>query len=209
MTIDDAGCFLKSDTLNKLSDRARVYETAVGFVEFINASSKVYSNRDKSLDLEGFWLVDADGSRRRDFIAVGAVSGRIILIVQGNDVAPKDWYSLWQSNENVKYVFRLFIGSSLLDWASLYMIYETIRDDPQYHVGNRNGVENIASWTSPQQNSDFFETANWYRHSDFGKTKGKRNVRPLREMSLSAGNDFIRAIVTHWLNCKSTNSPPE
>ena len=125
-----------------------------------------------------------------------------MITVHNNDIAPLTWLDLWGKHENVEYVLRMFSEKKLLDWFALYKIYETIRDDPRHKEENTEGKANIIRWTSEDENESFFQTANWYRHSDFGKNKGRPNAKPSKEMSLGEGNHFIRGLIYHWLEWK-------
>lgn len=195
----DEGFFLKSIKFNQFKDKRELYEFSLEMIDFINTSSKISCNRHIPLEPDGFWLVGIDGAKKLDFFAIGDVTLSLQQCVYGNSVPPREWYDLWYSNENIKYVFRLFNSTSLLDWFSLFMIYETIRDDPQQNDGGKSKIE---SWINVEKNKAFFDTANWYRHSNHGKSKGKPNLRPKSEISLSDGNNLIRDLINRWLDWK-------
>jgi len=198
----DEEYFLTSNKFSLLSDNLALYLRGVELIEFINASSKMFSNKHRPIELDGFWSID-EGIRKNEFIAIGDVSLSFTHVVFENNPAPKEWYQIWEAFDRVKYVFRLFNDDSLLDWFSLFMIYETIRDDRTFADKPKEGVEKIEECISKIKNESFFKTANWYRHSDFGKTRGEANIRPSIEMSLSEGNNLIRDLINFWMNCKT------
>ena len=198
--------FLSSNMFSLLSDKSEISEKADRVIQYINASSKLSSNRHKPIKPDGFWSSDK-GVRKYEFGATGQLSISFHNIIIENNPAPKEWYSLWEEDDRIKYVVRLFDSNLLLDWFSLFMIYETIRDDPMYADNPKKaakiGLEKIKE-SLLEKNTDFFETANWSRHSDFGKTRGKENVLPEKEITLSEGNDLIRDLIKNWLKWKSS-----
>ena len=207
VTFHKEGYFLKSEEFNQLGERSELFEKAGNILEFINASSKVFANKLGAVEPDGFWVVDSNGERKEELFGVGIASVQFQNILMGIGVAPKEWYQIWKSNEAVKYVFRLLLSETLLDWFSLFKIYETIRDDDGHLSASRKGIEKIESWTSVEQNKIFHKTANWHRHTVFGKSKGKVNEKPLIEMTLSEGNNYILGLTKVWLVEKAKQTP--
>ena len=202
ITSHDEGWFLKSKDFNQLVDRADLFEKAGNIIEFINASARIFSNKMEPVESDGFWIIEESGQRKEEFFAVGKASFQIMNVLFSSGVAPKEWYQLWESNPEIKYIFRFFQGNSLLDWFSLFKIYETIRDDEQLSEKSDEGIKKIRSWTSFEENQIFFKTANWYRHTFFGKSKEKPNKKPLNEMSLADGNNYMRKLTIEWISWK-------
>ena len=195
VTFHKEGYFLKSEEFNQLGERSELFEKVGNIIEFINASSKIFTNKVKAVEPDGFWVVGSNGERKEEFFGVGTASVRFLNILTTSGVAPKEWYQLWESNEAIKYVFRLLLSESLLAWLPLFKIYETIRDDEGHSSTSRKGIKKIESWTSVEQNKIFHRTANWHRHTFFGKS----NEKPLIEMTLSEGNNYILGLTKVWL----------
>ncbi|MFA5353483.1 MAG: hypothetical protein WC291_04595 [Thermodesulfovibrionales bacterium] len=210
---NDGEYFLRSKYFSSQTDKGELFERANQVIQFLNGSLDIVSNRIEAIKSDGFWLVHDDGRREEEsfgFLSLIMPLSALSLAESRCSTPPYDWFELWQTQENVKYVFHL-LGSGKLDWFSLFNIYETVRDDPQYSSTDKwKRVETIKSWISEQQNTLFFETANWYRHSDYGKYYDKKckeekpNSPPDEEMSLSEGNSFIRQLVNEWLTWKSS-----
>lgn len=194
--------YLQSSYLNELSDNQSVYEKSIKLIGYLNTSLKLSSLRINTISSDGFWLSEDNGKRVYKFNSIYNVEANIMSVVYGKTSPPAKWYKLWDQFENVRYVFRLYNSEIQLDWFSLYKIYETIRDDPR---SASDGKENIELWTSVEANSTFFKTANWYRHSDYGRNKKTQNTRPINEISISQANSFIRDLIINWLNFKAEN----
>lgn len=155
------------------------------------------------------WKVNADGRLIKYEVGIPVnISLQILSRVSNNKPAPNAWYELWEKQDHVKYVFRLFDSDSQLDWFSLFKIYETIRDDPM-HSNNpkgvtKAGIKRIKKWISTEENDNFRHTANkFHRHSEFAtKPNGERYIEPEKEMSLSEGNNLIRGLIKNWIEWK-------
>ena len=114
VTFHKEGYFLKSEEFNQLGERSELFEKVGNIIEFINASSKIFTNKVKAVEPDGFWVVGSNGERKEEFFGVGNASVRFLNILTTSGVAPKEWYQLWESNEAIKYVFRLLLSESLL-----------------------------------------------------------------------------------------------
>jgi hypothetical protein len=200
--------FLTSNNFSQFSDESELYLKGIELIEFINASSKIFSYKHKPIESDGFWSID-EGIRKNEFIAIGDSTLFFTQVVCKNDPAsaPKEWYQIWEEQDRVKYVFRLFDSNSPLDWFSLFMIYETIRDDPMHSDIPKKvrdtGIKKIKDSSSESKNESFRNTANWYRHSSFGKKQnGKNHTKPEIEMTLLEGNNLIRDLINMWMEWK-------
>lgn len=200
--------FLRSTHFSALSDKAELHERANQVLQFLNGSMDLVSNRIDAIKSDGFWLAHDDGKREKDSSGMLSITMPLLVVNVADSSAtpPYDWFTLWQSHQNVQYVFHL-LGAGKLDWFSLFKIYETIRDDPQHEKKRHDRLEVLYSWLSQEQNNLFSKTANWYRHSDYGKYNEKSNKPPDNEISLSEANSFIRQLVYKWLTWKSRTNP--
>jgi hypothetical protein len=199
---DNGMYFLRSSYFSSLPQGGELLDKANQILHFINISLRLTSSGIDLVETDGFWLMNENGKReQRNFGVLNPTLTPLTLISVYKEIPPYEWFELWTKHPEVKYVFRLF-SSGQIDWFSLFKIYETIRHDPK-HNNSRDGDRRIKSWTSKKRNRCFLTTANWHRHSDYGKNKGTPNAPPSNEMSLSEGNDFIRQIVCEWLTWKT------
>lgn len=185
---------------------SEIYGTGEKLIEYLNQMLWLCAFRPNPIESNGYYLLNSTGERSIKFLAIGNITAPTRLIVHSNDIP--DWRSfhLFSQNLKVKESLALF-NNAALDWVTLFKIYEAARDDEPDVPTTNDGIALIVKWAGINgidDNKRFFDTANWHRHSAFGKNKGKPNKPADNPMSLSEAQRFIRQILISWLKYKST-----
>lgn len=206
--LQDSGYwFLESTYLNS-EDHSEIYSTGEKLIDFLNHTLWLYAYRPNPIKSDGYFSLNQNGIWANEFLAVGVAVAPTRLIVCSNEIPSRKYFCLFAQNWKVKEALALFADASP-DWISLFKIYETVRDDEPDIPTTQHGIAIIKEWVGEAENDRFFKTANWHRHSVFGKARGKLNEPPDHPMTLSEGQRFIRKMLITWLEYKSSIHPPK
>lgn len=192
---------LSSTHLEKLPSNLMVYETGESLIEYLNASSKIVNAQHLPLKSNGYFEIINDGRFVYRFHALGGISLPIKLSVVSNGLPAQDFVEIYMRCDRVKFVLTEFNKISL-DWFEFFNIHEAVFSDSDVCEIFGSTQKAVELWSSKQDNSRFLGTANWYRHSKFGRTGGRSSRPPTNPMSTSEAENFIRRIVLAWLNLK-------
>lgn len=141
------------------------------------------------------------GERIMKFIAIGKITAPTLLIVSSDEIPSRNGFNLFTQNLKVKESLTLFNNAGI-DWFTLYKIYETVRDDEPDIPTSKVGRSKIKQWGGENEYDRFYKTANWHRHSAFGKHNEKPNAKPINLMSVNEAQEFMRKVLIAWLQYK-------
>lgn len=192
--------FLESIYLQPES-RTDLYNAGETLIDFLNRTLWLYAYKLEPIKSDGYFSSDGDDVWTNRFTAVGTITAPARLIICSNEIPNQHDFDLFAKNLKVKEALALLANPSP-DWFTLFKIYEIVRDDEPDIPTTKDGIRLIKNWTGADENLRFFKTANWHRHSVFGKTKDKLNEPPRRPMSLPDGARFIRTLLKKWLKLK-------
>lgn len=198
--------FLESIYLDS-ENRSDIYSTGEMLVDFLNHALWLYACRPESIKSQGYFSPDTEGVWVNQFFALGNAQAPTKLTVYSHDIPSKSDFDVFARNWKVKEALALLAAPSP-NWFTLFKIYETVRDDEPDIPTTKHGEFLIKKWGGIDENDRFFDTANWHRHSVFGKRRGKLNKPPHHPMSISEGECFIRTILKSWLAFKREVQAP-
>ncbi len=199
----DSDCWFLESTYLDSNDSSEIYANGEKLIDYLNHSLWLYAYRSNSIESNGYCLLTETGERVIKFFAIGPIIAPTRLIVYSNDIPSRNGLDLFSQHEKVREALAFF-NNTEIDWFTLYKIYETARDDEPDIPTTKDGIALIEKWVGIDENKRFFETANWQRHSVFGKIKGKPNEPTNNPMSLSEAQRFIRTVLIKWLEHKIT-----
>ncbi len=194
--------FLHSVRLQGLSSLRDVYEAGEELIAFINYSSKLINRRQDPVKSDGYGEIVGERSFECKFYSASG-PGRIPLrcTTITNDLPEEDFLDLYLNSERAKFVLSEF-NRERLDWFSLFNIYEAVLNDAAV-VGefpsDKLAIEGLSNLLD---NKQFLGTANWHRHSKYGRTNRRSSRAPKQPMQLVEGEEFIRKLVIAWLRFK-------
>lgn len=194
--------YLESTHLDS-DESSEIYRRGEELIEFLNHTLWLYAYRPNSIQSNGYCLLTGAGERVLKFLAIGPSIAHTKLIICSNDIPSRKSLDLFSKHEKVREALA-FLSKAEIDWFALYKIYETARDDEPDIPTTEDGIALIKKWAGVDDNKRFFETANWHRHSVFGKIQGKLNKPAANPMTLSEAQRFIRTVLVAWLEYKST-----
>jgi hypothetical protein len=199
----DSDCWFLESTYLDSDKSSEIYATGEKLVDYLNHTLWLYAYRPNSIKSNGYCLLTSAGERVSKFLAIGKGTAPTRLIVYSNDIPGRNSFDLFSEHEKVRESLAFF-NNAEIDWFTLYKIYETARDDEPDIPTTNDGIALIEKWGGIDENKRFFETANWQRHSVFGKIKGKLNKPADNPMTLSEAQRFVRTVLIAWLEHKST-----
>lgn len=185
------------------NERSEIYRRGEELIEYLNHALWLYAYRPASIKSNGYCLLIGGKEPVIQFLAIGPSTAPTRLIVYSNDIPSRDSLDLFSQHDKAREALAFF-NNVEIDWFTLYKIYETTRDDESDISTTKDGIALIEKWAGVDENKRFFETANWQRHSVFGKTHGKPNKPAENPMSLSEAKRFIRTLLIKWLEHKAT-----
>jgi len=203
----DSDCWFLESSYLESDELSEIYSIGEKLIDYLNHTLWLYSYRPNPIESIGYYLLPRDGERVSKFVAIGMITVPTRLIVHSNDIPSRKSLDLFSQYEKVRESLALF-NNAEIDWFTLFKIYETARDDDPDIPNTKDGIALIEMWCGIEDNKRFFETANWHRHSVFGKNKEKPNKEADNPMSLSEARRFIRKVLIAWLEHKLTIKNP-
>jgi hypothetical protein len=170
----DSDCWFLESTYLDSDESSEIYGAGEKLIDYLNQTLWLYAYRPDSIQSNGYFLLSSIGERVSKFIALGPITAPTRLIGFSSDIPDRKTFDLFAQNWKVKESLALFNNSGV-DWAVLIKIYETARDDEPDIPTSKEGRALIEKWVGAEDNRRFFETANWHRHSIFGKSKETPN----------------------------------
>lgn len=199
--LKDADCWFLESTYLDSDESSDIYATGEKLIEYLNHALWLYAYRFNPIKSNGYHLLANTGQRTYKFFALGQVTAPTMLIVYSNDIPGWKSFDLFSRNWKVKESLALFHNPAV-DWITLFKIYETVRDDEPDIRTSDIGIALIKNWCGEVDNDRFHETANWHRHSKFGKYRNKPITPPKNQMQLQEGRQFVRKLLIAWLEYK-------
>lgn len=204
----DSDCWFLGSTYLDSEEHSEIYTTGEKLIDYLNQTLWLYAYRLNQIKSDGYYSQSRTGEWVNKFLAIGRAIASTMLIVHSNDTPDRKSFDVFVQNWKVKEALALFTNAQP-DWITLFKIYETARDDEPDIPTTSDGIALIKKWAGEIENKRFFDTANWHRHSVFGKTREKLNEPPDHPMSLSEGQQFIRKLLIAWLEYKSSILRPK
>lgn len=112
-----------------------------------------------------------------------------------------NWLALADSNPDVDQVL-VIMGSEPLDWSKLFKVREIINDSVKSVQGEIKYQPIVGmGWTDKRTDSSFTGSANHEKVSgDEARHARSSSEPPANPMTIDQGRDYIRNLVTRWLD---------
>lgn len=202
--------YLASPSLDALfSNPSDFRDTASSLLARINGAARVLDPEYRPVRLKGPYT-DSEGRGNVAVLGVAAEAsvafGMATISIEGVPQKPPpspapDLARLAEQHPDVAEVFGLMAGDDVLDWFTLYKVYEIVR----HNVGgsNEGEAQRILSekgWVLDSQIKVFRDSANSPEISGKAARHGRATRRGTDAMSLPKARTFISELTHCWLD---------